>query len=360
MSKELEIRSKKEKMETRDHAGEFRSVDEDGTFEGYLTVWGVKDDYNSIFVRGAFSKTIQERASKVKVFYDHVHLVGSSMELREDDHGLFAKGKLNLSVQKAEEAYSFMKDGTLEGLSFGFRTIQDKYVQGVQNITEAKLYEFGPVVFPASEEALITGVRAQDFDETLDDNELRRQRWVLRDALDETLDDIWWAEDTDSSNIIGKMDSAIANYHAKYLEFVKEWTEKFWANSETRTSPIGNSLSDAMGSMMMESRKSIDDLAKETKFTAADLMELRRGNLIDNREELATLSEEVASQHREIRNTAVETLCKELRSGLSDSERKRVLALLTPVEIRQSEPTAKHELSNLLEYFKSQTTTGDE
>ena len=85
--------------------GEIRSLGEDGTFEGYLTVWDTIDSYNSTFKRGSFAKTIQERGKKVKIFYDHEHLVGSSMELREDDHGVYGKGRLNLAVDKAKEAY---------------------------------------------------------------------------------------------------------------------------------------------------------------------------------------------------------------------------------------------------------------
>ncbi|MCK4828917.1 HK97 family phage prohead protease [bacterium] len=346
----------KKGMETRSREGEIRSVGDDGTFEGYLTVWGVTDDYNSQFQKGAFKKTIQERSSKVKIFYDHAHLVGSSLELREDDHGLFGKGKLNLSVDKAQEAFTFMKDGTLEGLSFGFRTIKDQWIDGIRQIKEAQLYEYGPVVFPASEAALITDVRSQEFSETLSEDELRRKRWVLRDALDTTLDDIWWAEDTDSGNIVGKMDKAISEYHGAYLEFVTKWVGKFWVDSESRKSPIGNALSQAMMAHQQESRKSIVDLAADTNFTVAELTELRKGNLVENRDSLASLSDGIAAAHREIRNTAVESLCSELRGSFSDSEKQRVLALLKPVEVRQSEPTENTEIiSDMLDYYKEQT-----
>jgi len=356
MPKKLELRNKND-METRSNSNsEIRAVGDDGVFEGYLTVWGVTDDYNSQFQKGAFKKTIQERGSKVKIFYDHTHLIGSSLELREDDHGLFGKGKLNMNVEKAQEAFAFMKDGTLEGLSFGFRTIKDQFVNGVKQIKEVQLYEFGPVVFPASEAALITDVRAQDFNETLDDDELRRKRRALHDALSNTLDDIWWAEDTDSSNIAGKIDLRISDFHGAYLEFVTMWVEKYWGDSGTRNSPVGNALSEAMMAFQSESRKSTQDLASETSFTSAELMELRKGNLIDNRDNLSSLSEEVAATHREIRNTAVESLCTELRSGFSESEKKRVLALLKPVEVRQSEPTADTEISNMLDYYKNEQT----
>lgn len=360
MSK-LERRESKSKseMETRNESGEFRSVGNDGIFEGYLTVWDTVDNYNSQFQKGSFKKTIQERSSKIKIMYDHKHLVGSSIELREDDHGLYGKGKLNLKVRKAQEAFEFMKDGTLEGLSFGFRTIKDTFVGGVRQIKEAQLFEFGPVVFPANEDALITDVRSTHFKETLDDQELSRQRWVLAEALDTTLSDIWWNDQTTADNIVGMMDKALADFHGMYLEFVAEWVARFWADGQ-RSSPFDNELASSMITMMLEQRKSIADLAGETKFTVAELTELRKGNLInENRENLSELSEDIAKTHREVRNTAVERLCTELRAGFSDSEKTRVLALLKPVEVRQSEPVADAEITEMLNYFKNEQTIGE-
>ena len=358
----LERRESKNKdMETRNKSGEFRAVGDDGTFEGYLTVWGTVDDYNSEFQRGAFKKTIEERGSKVKIMYDHEHLVGSSIELREDDHGLFGKGKLNLKVRKAQEAFEFMKDGTLEGLSFGFRTIKDKFVSGVRNIVEAQLYEYGPVIFPANEGAIITDVRSQDFNETVDDQTLENKKYMLMESLHVTLSDIWWSADTTAENIAGKIDSALADFHGAYLEFVAEWVARYWTDSEFRGSPFDNELSASMTKMMLESRKTIKDLAGETKFTVAELTELRKGNLItENRENLSSISEEVAENHREARNTAVETLCSELRAGFTNSEKQRVLALLKPVEIRQSEPTEDTDLTEITSYFKNEQTIGEQ
>jgi HK97 family phage prohead protease len=352
--------SKNKEMETRNKSGEFRSVGDDGVFEGYLTVWDTVDDYNSEFQRGAFKKTIEERGSKVKIMYDHEHLVGSSIELREDDHGLFGRGKLNLKVRKAQEAFEFMKDGTLEGLSFGFRTIKDKFVGSVRNIVEAQLYEFGPVIFPANEDAIITDVRSQNFSETMDDQLLQEKKGVLMNSLYMTLSDVWWADDSTSENIAGKIDSALSDFHGAYLEFVAEWVARYWTDSEFRGSPFDNELSASMTKMMMESRKTIEDLAGETKFTIAELNELRKGNLItENRENLSSISEEVAENHREARNTAVETLCSELRAGFTNSEKQRVLALLKPVEIRQSESAEDTDLDEMLTYFKNEQITGE-
>ncbi len=131
---------------------EIRGVGEDGTFEGYIAVWNTVDSYDSQFMRGAFAETTKERGSKVKVVYDHDELVGHSVEIREDDYGVFVSGQLTLGVRKAQETYEFLKDKTLDALSFGFRTIKDKFVNGVRQITEVKLYEYGPVIFAANDQ----------------------------------------------------------------------------------------------------------------------------------------------------------------------------------------------------------------
>ena len=325
MPKEIETRS----------AGELRTIHDDGSFEGYLTVWDTVDDYNSTFKRGAFKKTIQERGSRVKIFYDHEHLIGSSVELREDDHGVFGKGQLNLDVEKAKEAYSFMKDGTLDGLSFGFRTIKEGFDAGIRVIKEVALYEFGPVTFPANDAALITGVRAADFDESFTETQLITESDAIRWALNDTLSDIWFSDESNSANIIGLLDEALSKHHAAYLEFAQRWINQFFINN--RCSPDANELSKSFIAFALEQRKTLDEIAADTSLTKTELKHLKRGSLIESRDKLTELPESIRQAHQEQRSKAVETLCAELRDGLTDAEKRRVKALLEPVET-QSEP----------------------
>ncbi len=348
---DIEYRDSDTKKETRS-SGELRSVDEDGMFEGYLTVWDTVDDYNSTFKRGSFKKTIQERASKVKIYYDHEHLIGSSVELREDDHGVYGVGKLNLDVDKAKEAYSFMKDGTLDGLSFGFRTLKEGFKDGIRQIKEVQLFEFGPVTFPANDAAEIISVRSEDFSESLTDSKLREESWTLRNALDMTISDIWWSNDSTSENVIGKLDAALADYHASYLEYAARYVSAFWSKDDLRSSPFDNDLAKSVNQTLLEKRKTILELAGETSFTVDELQELRQGKLIENREKLETLSDEIKQAHKEQRNKAVEALCLELRDKLTNAETTRIMALLKPVEQRQSEPDT---YSEMLGFFKEQT-----
>lgn len=332
--------------------GELRSFnEEDGTFEGYITVWDTVDDYNSTFLRGSFAKTIQERGSKVKVFYDHEHLVGSSLEVREDDTGVFCRGKLNLSVEKAKEAYEFMKDGTLEGLSFSFRSVKESFVKGVRQIEEVQLFEYGPVVFPANDEALIANVRSQNFDQSLTEELLFARNNRIQIALGVTLDDIWWANDTDSDNVLGKIDGAISSFRVAYLEFATDWVKEFWL--ESRSAPTDNELSKAFSKHIVEERGTIAEFAANSSFTVQESENLRRGKLIEAREKLAELPKNIQLAHQEQRNKNIEKLCLELRDGLSSVEKRRIKALL------QTAPTNTEEEVTFIDVLQDLNSFND-
>lgn len=337
MPKNKEIRSN----------GEIRAVTDDGIFEGYLTVWGVTDSYNSQFQRGAFAKTIRESGGRVKIMFDHEHLIGSVVELREDAHGLFGCGKLNLDVEKAAETYSFMKSGALDGLSFGFRTIKEDFEGGIRMIKEVQLYEFGPVVFPAGDESKITAVRSEDFNASLQQEDLYRKKRSLEGALEITLQDIWWSDESTAKNIIGKIDTALSDHHAAYLEFANQWVTHFWINRRAAHTG-GNELMIAFAEML--EGRSVDIVATETSLTKSELIKLQRGQLIDSREKLTELPENIRTAHQAQRCKAVEALCSELRAGLSNAEKRRVAALLQPAP--EQLDNAQSDISTFLSDFR--------
>lgn len=142
-------------------------VDDDGTFEGYASVFGVTDAYGDVIESGSFKKTIREQKGRVPILWQHDSWepIGVSLELSEDDHGLKAKGQLVLPVRRATEAYELMKAGALKGLSIGYRPV--KYLIEKENelgvrrrLKEIELWEFSPVTFPANKHATVTNVKS--------------------------------------------------------------------------------------------------------------------------------------------------------------------------------------------------------
>ncbi len=140
---------------------EFKAVGDAGQYEGYFSVIGNVDDGGDVIEPGAFAKTLQENAQRVKVFYQHdwSKLIGPAPAvLKEDEHGLFAAGRLTLDSFWGREVWALMKDGALTEGSIGYQAIKfDSDAAGVRHLREIRLHEISPV--PLGMNALTT-VRA--------------------------------------------------------------------------------------------------------------------------------------------------------------------------------------------------------
>jgi len=132
------------------------------TFKGYASTWD-KDRGNDIIVKGAFAKTLSERANRVKILWQHSEPLGKPTLMREDDKGLYVEGKIS-KTRLGDEALELMQDGVVDQMSIGFSIPSGKseYSKGddARIIKEVKLYEFSPVTFPMNENAYITSVKS--------------------------------------------------------------------------------------------------------------------------------------------------------------------------------------------------------
>ena len=154
-------------MDKRNFPFELKQLDvEEGIFEGYAAVFGNVDEGGDVIVPGAFSKTLQERGNRIKITWQHDwrEPIGKPLELREDEHGLYIKGKLTLDTQRGREALALMRDGVIDELSIGYDAIKSEYVKRdgrtVRELREIRLYEISPVTVAMNEEARIMNVKA--------------------------------------------------------------------------------------------------------------------------------------------------------------------------------------------------------
>ena len=145
---------------------EIKAVNEDGLFSGYASVFEEIDSYRDIVKRGAFEKTLAESESKgraVPILWQHdaAKPIGVYTELKEDEHGLYVEGQLNMDVQQAREALSLLRQQALSGISIGYNSVRyDTDVKsGVRRLYELKLYEASLVTFPACDGARVTDVK---------------------------------------------------------------------------------------------------------------------------------------------------------------------------------------------------------
>lgn len=168
-----------------------QAPDEAGVFSGYGSVFGNVDHGRDVVMRGAFTETLMKatqtgRMPKMLWYHDVREPIGVWQEMREDDHGLFVKGKLTKGVAKADEAYALMKDGAIDGLSIGYLSLDDDIDRdlGVRKLKKLDLMEVSVVTLPMNDAATVTSVKSllsglsaqdwRDLEAALRDEDLSR------------------------------------------------------------------------------------------------------------------------------------------------------------------------------------------
>jgi HK97 family phage prohead protease len=143
-----------------------------GYIEGYASTFGNVDLGYDVVDRGAFAKTIKDKAGKFPILLDHdpTKQIGWNVEATEDDRGLKVKGMINLITEEAQNRYALAKQaadlGTQMGLSIGYSTIKwdaDHDDQAIRHLKELKLYEYSFVTFPMNTRAGITAAKADQW-----------------------------------------------------------------------------------------------------------------------------------------------------------------------------------------------------
>lgn len=143
---------------------DIKAIEDDGTFTGYASVFGVKDNHGDIVLPGSFTSSLSRRpAAKVKMLWQHRQdmPIGKWDSIVEDGHGLKVRGRLVLDIEEGRRAHTLMKSGIVDQLSIGFRTVRDRYdkTKGARLIEEADLWEISPVTFASNPDAEISSVK---------------------------------------------------------------------------------------------------------------------------------------------------------------------------------------------------------
>jgi HK97 family phage prohead protease len=134
--------------------------------EGYASLFGACDQGNDIVQRGAYSgslKRLEANGRRVKMLWQHnpTEPIGIWDEVRENEHGLFVKGRLLKEVARAREAAALIEAGAIDGLSIGYRTVRAaKDGQGRRLLSEVELWEVSLVTFPMLPEARVSAAAA--------------------------------------------------------------------------------------------------------------------------------------------------------------------------------------------------------
>lgn len=154
-------------LKVRDLDFEVKAVGDDGTFNGYGSVWDVVDSYQEVVARGAFTESLAELQAKgrpVPVLWQHrsSEPIGAWSNLKEDDRGLFGEGKILLDAGDMEKrAHAHMKARTVTGLSIGYWVRESSFDEktGIRTLTKLDLVEISLVTFPANDDARVEAVK---------------------------------------------------------------------------------------------------------------------------------------------------------------------------------------------------------
>ncbi len=161
-----------------------RSVEADGSFIGYASLFDAPDLAGDVVAPGAFADSLARRGPDgVRMLFQHdpAEPIGVWTGLREDDRGLLATGQLTLDASRGREVLSLMRAGALDGLSIGFTTRKSRRdpKTGLRRLIEVDLWEISVVTFPLLPQARVGAVKSargrlpttREF-----------ERWLTRDA----------------------------------------------------------------------------------------------------------------------------------------------------------------------------------
>ena len=157
-------------MKTKDFTLQVKDLTEDGTFEGYGSIFGNVDSYGEKVMPGAFAESLaQHKREDTSVLmlwnHDSYQPIGVWEDLAEDSKGLWGKGRLFLDIQKARETHTLAKNKAIGGLSIGYRERDTDQDGSVRLLKKLDLYEISPVTFPANRSARIESVKSEHMDE---------------------------------------------------------------------------------------------------------------------------------------------------------------------------------------------------
>lgn len=144
------------------------AVSDQGKFEGYASLFGERDTFGEVVMRGAFADSLaqhRQQGTSVKMLWQHDTFtpIGSWMEVAEDDIGLRVKGRFNLDSDAGRNAHAHVRAGDVDGLSIGYNVAED----GAEIDPEARvirlrrldLAEVSVVTFPALRPARVDAVK---------------------------------------------------------------------------------------------------------------------------------------------------------------------------------------------------------
>jgi HK97 family phage prohead protease len=151
----------------------------DRKVKGYAIVWGSKNDYKEIVIRGATLNSLNARGvgstggNPILILNQHnqEQPLCRPTVLFEDDYGLYFEGDIIESVGYANDVVEQVRQGVVKQVSYGFNYVWDKMVyddvEDAYILKEIKLGEISLVTFSSDEKAQLRSFKQLQEDAIL-------------------------------------------------------------------------------------------------------------------------------------------------------------------------------------------------
>jgi len=175
----------------------------EGRFTGYASVFGNKDSYGDVVVKGAFAESLKsygENGAGIPCYWSHqmsdpMMNIGQTVKAVEDDHGLFVEVKLDLDNPNAAYTHKLIKEGRVNQMSFAFDVEDYAFVESEEHgeyleLRKMKIHEVSVVQVGANQatELLdvkdrLTRLKAGRALSTKNEDQLRQAQSLIEDVL---------------------------------------------------------------------------------------------------------------------------------------------------------------------------------
>jgi len=132
------------------------------TVVGYASRFGNIDSHGDIVERGAFKRTVDHNAARVKTLMHHdpMQIVGKPTKMYEDEKGLYTETKVS-DTSMGRDLLTLIEDGVIDEMSIGFIPVREEYDSEMKAnmLKEVKLVEYSFVSLASNPEARVEGLK---------------------------------------------------------------------------------------------------------------------------------------------------------------------------------------------------------
>ena len=174
-----------------------------GTISGYASTWTREpDSYGDIVAKGAFAEhiaQIKEEGRVLPFLFNHKAddlsaYIGTVVELKEDDHGLYFEGTFD-DTPEGQRARELALDGRLCKFSFAYDVLEAGEVtledgRKANELRKLNIHEVSLVMYPANPDTSVVSVKAGRRNSKSDEDIIKQIISLANQLLTDEVDDI--------------------------------------------------------------------------------------------------------------------------------------------------------------------------